>query len=69
VPNLEVSSNMQCYQYLARHYQARRQFGPWADQYDDLDLAEVLDERRERPFAEGGNLTASGRLDANSRNQ
>lgn len=36
---------MQCYEYLAVQRFARRQLGQWTDKYDDLDLAEVLDDR------------------------
>lgn len=36
---------MQCYEYLAVQRFARRHLGQWTDKYDDLDLAEVLDDQ------------------------
>lgn len=35
---------MQCYEYLAIQLYARRHLGNWSEQYDDLELAEVLDD-------------------------
>ena len=41
---------MQCYEYLAIHHYARRHLGRWAEQLDDLELAEVLDEQQIHSF-------------------
>jgi hypothetical protein len=36
---------MQCYEYLATQYYARRYLGEWTGKLDDLELAEALDEQ------------------------
>lgn len=43
---------MQCYEYLAIQQYARRHLGNWTEQYDDLQLAEVLDEHGVRDLAD-----------------
>jgi len=36
---------MHCYEYLALQQYARRHFGDWTEELDDLELAEELDEQ------------------------
>lgn len=35
---------MQCYEYIAIQHYARRYLGDWTEGFDDLELAEKLDE-------------------------
>lgn len=42
---MEVETTMQCYQYLAIQRYARRHLREWAEELDDLELAEELDRR------------------------
>lgn len=41
---------MQCFEYLAIQYYARSYCADWAEHYDELELAEVLDEREVHSF-------------------
>lgn len=43
---------MQCYEYLAIQHYARRHLGDWTGRFDDLELAEVLDEQDVRSFGD-----------------
>jgi len=51
---------MQCYEYLATQQYARRYLGDWTERYDDLELAEVLDERRVRHVPEIERMSRAG---------
>lgn len=41
---------MQCYEYLAIQRYARLHLGPWTEKFDDLELAEVLDDQAVEGF-------------------
>jgi hypothetical protein len=43
--HLDMLHTMQCYEYLAIQYYARRHLGEWTGKLDDLELAEALDEQ------------------------
>lgn len=49
---------MQCYEYLAIQRYARRHLGEWTEKYDDLELAETLDERDVRSLKDVKHIDA-----------